>query len=304
MDLLPLELHSQIFELACVDDGSTARSLSIVSRYVRDVAEPFFYQSLTVAGLGPLTEFLARLQRLPSHRRHVRRLFLSDRTAREMLQKSVPMDDANMDQYQLEKSVIIHILDLVAPALQSLTFLISCPFTSTELIGHLFSLKLPRLRALAVHGYYPFPHLPDAMPNVEHLHLSGNRNPHGLLQIGGLDVACPRMTHLHVSGLVSASSFAEELEEALSPDCCGRTASRFAAVLPPHLRRLTVQAGPAPPKAKRRSSACKLHEKMSERFVILTRRKDMVPEVEFNARVGCIDSVYESMHRDWADDSV
>ena len=80
MDTLPLELHSQIFEYACVDDGTTARSLSLVSRYIRAVAEPFRYQSLSVAGIDSLLQLARTLEELPAHRRRVRHLFLSDWT--------------------------------------------------------------------------------------------------------------------------------------------------------------------------------------------------------------------------------
>ncbi|KIP02817.1 hypothetical protein PHLGIDRAFT_122129, partial [Phlebiopsis gigantea 11061_1 CR5-6] len=69
MHSLPAELHALIFDYACLDDGTTARELALVSRYVRDVAAPFRYQSLSVAGLDALTQLEQRLAGLPPHRR-------------------------------------------------------------------------------------------------------------------------------------------------------------------------------------------------------------------------------------------
>ena len=40
-DTLPLELNAQSFAYARTGDGSTARALSLVSGYVRDVTAPF-----------------------------------------------------------------------------------------------------------------------------------------------------------------------------------------------------------------------------------------------------------------------
>lgn len=300
MDTLPLELHSQIFELACADDGSTARSLALVSRYVRDVAEPYIFSSLAVAGLGPMTDLLAQLERTPSCMRRVRRLFLSDWTNREVHHKCVSASGAAMDRYDLEKSTIIRLLDVVAPTLHSFTFIVSCPFNSTQLIGHLFSLKLPHLRDLSVHGFYPFPHSSNAMPSLERLHLSGNRNPHGLFQCGALGVACPNLTHVRISGLVSAASFAEELTDALVPESCDRCSSLFSATLPPSVSHVTVQVGPAPAKTKRYSSACAQHERMSNCFSGLVGRTDRSGGVEFSLSSRHEDEdIYQFLHSEW-----
>ncbi|THG92493.1 hypothetical protein EW026_g8422 [Hermanssonia centrifuga] len=301
MDTLPLEIHSQIFQLACIDAGSTARSLALVSRYVREVAEPFLYQSLAVAGLSSMTEFLNRLERVPAHLRRVRQLFLSDWTQKQVQQKTIPSDDADMDRYDLEKSIIIRILDLVAPTLESFAFLVSCPFNSTQLIGHLFSLKSSHLRHLSIHGFYPFPHSLNALPHLEHLHLSGNRNPHGLLQTGGLEAACPRLTHLRISGLVSAPSFAQELEDALLPAPHDTTKSCFRASLPSSVRQVAVQLGPAPAKSRRYSSAVAQHEKMTERLMGLSQCADSLP-VRYRLMHDNED-VYETMRNSWADGS-
>ncbi|EKM51052.1 uncharacterized protein PHACADRAFT_263010 [Phanerochaete carnosa HHB-10118-sp] len=266
MDTLPLELHAQIFECACTDDGTTAHSLSLVSHYVREVSEPYRYQSLAVAGLDSLVKLVHKLEELPTHRRRVHRLFLSGWTHKQTHEKAVAFDAVAADKYDLERSTIVRIFELVAPTLESLSFVAACPYTSTALLGHLFSLRFPRLHDLAVHGFYPFPHVPNAMPRLERLHLSGNRNPYGLLQLGGLAAACPTLRTLHVSGLVAASSFAEELQSMLIPGEHTDPHALSGTVLPPSLRELTLSVGPSPSSARRYASAVARHEKMLERL--------------------------------------
>ncbi|KAI9065743.1 hypothetical protein FKP32DRAFT_1665249 [Trametes sanguinea] len=214
MNALPLELHAQIFEFACTDDGTTARSLSLVSRYVRDVSAPYRYQSLSIFGLEQMNELVTRLDALPHHLRRIRHLFLSDWTHNQTKGRVVPSSDEALDRYELEKTLAVRIITLAAATVETLVVVSSCPYTGPTLLGALFSTPMPRLTELSVHGFYPFPHVPRSMPRLERLHLSGNRNPHGLLQLGALDAACPSLVHLHLSGLVAASSFAEELHSA------------------------------------------------------------------------------------------
>lgn len=302
MDALPFELHSQIFELACTDDGSTARALSRVSRYVRQVSQPFILQSVAVSGLASLTELADKIESLPQHRRRVRHLFLSDWTENQMQQKLVPSDDADMDRYEVERSAIVRVLDLVAPTLESLAFIVSCPFNSSRLIGHLFSLHFPRLEDLSVHGFYPFPHAQGNMPNLRRLHLSGNRNPHGLFSTGGLGAACPKLTHLRISGLVSAASFAEELENALLPVAKRTDPSLLSASLPDSICQVSVYAGPAPANTRRLASARAQHQKMSDRLTGLVLLKDSIQGVQFDLTevADSEGSSYKSLRREWA----
>lgn len=253
MDTLPLELHAQIFEFACDDDGTAAASLARVSRYVHDVARPFRYQSLAVAGLPALAKLADTLEGLPQHRRRVRNLFLSDRSRKQSLlptQTISPAEDVDCDSDAAE-SHITRILDIIAPTLETLTFIALDPYTSTSLIGHLFSLRLPRLHSLSVHGFYPFPYLSHSMPRLERLRLSGNRNPHGLLQTGGLSAACPNLRELDVEGLVGAGTFVQELERVVLPDRAGESPRRLEAVLPSTLRTIVVSTGAVPSNGRR-----------------------------------------------------
>ncbi|KAI0354467.1 hypothetical protein OH77DRAFT_1496737 [Trametes cingulata] len=215
MDSLPLELHAQIFEFACTDDGSTARSLALVSKYVREVAAPYLYQSLAISGVEQTSELVTRLDATPPHLRRIRHLFLSDWTHSKTLQRAVHVPEDAQDQYIAQKALLLRILTLAAPTLETLAIMASCPYTGSSLLGALYSTPMPRLTELSIHGFYPFPHVPGCMPRLERLHLSGNRNPHGLLHLGALDAAYPSLTELRISGLMAAVSFAEELQSAL-----------------------------------------------------------------------------------------
>ena len=53
--------------------------------------------------------------------------------------------------------------------------------------------------------------------SLTHLRLSGNRNPHGLLQLGALAAAAPALTNLRLSDLACAAPFAREMHTATLP---------------------------------------------------------------------------------------
>ncbi|KIM74392.1 hypothetical protein PILCRDRAFT_80097, partial [Piloderma croceum F 1598] len=75
-DKLPPELCEHIFSFACLDDGYTGRSLSLVSRYISEASKPVRFQSLVVRNL-PQAQALASIleKESPLHRR-VRHLFV------------------------------------------------------------------------------------------------------------------------------------------------------------------------------------------------------------------------------------
>lgn len=73
---LPPEVWMLVFSWACMDHGYTGRSLSLVSRQVRSLSEPYKLQSLGVSR----SKFIIRLSNIllgtPSQLRRVRYLFL------------------------------------------------------------------------------------------------------------------------------------------------------------------------------------------------------------------------------------
>ncbi|KAG5649114.1 hypothetical protein H0H81_006177 [Sphagnurus paluster] len=181
---------------------------------------------------------MSKLELTPPHLRFIRHLFISTHSNGEVTDQE-PRKLSN----GLESTAVIRILTLAAPTLETLSFVSTSPAVSTSSISRLFRTSFPRLRELSISGFYPFPSSPGKMPLLERLHLHGNRNPHGLLQLGGLDNACPSLTHLRVSGLSMAVSFSMELQDAFN----GMENSPFPSKLPPRIRHVVVEpAHPLP----------------------------------------------------------
>jgi hypothetical protein len=70
-----IELGTKIFSFACLDDGSTGRNLSLVSKYVHQVSKPVKLQSIVLRGFRPAVGFLSLLEATLEHHRHVYHLF-------------------------------------------------------------------------------------------------------------------------------------------------------------------------------------------------------------------------------------
>ncbi|EIN10336.1 hypothetical protein PUNSTDRAFT_132430 [Punctularia strigosozonata HHB-11173 SS5] len=58
LESLSLELLQEIFKLACLDDGTTGRSLSQVSHWIRTASERYRYQSLVLREREQIAPFL------------------------------------------------------------------------------------------------------------------------------------------------------------------------------------------------------------------------------------------------------
>ncbi|KAF8079213.1 hypothetical protein FPV67DRAFT_1467917 [Lyophyllum atratum] len=286
--LCPPEIHSYICQLACLDDGRTVRALSLVSQYLREISRPFLYQSLAISGPNKISILASKLERTPAHLRSIHHLFISTQpTPGESNHE--PINPPNT----AESTAILRILTFAAPTLETLSF-VSSPATSTPAISRLFRTYFPRLRELSISGFYPFPSSPGKMPSLERLHLHGNRNPHGLLETGGLEQTCPALTHIRVSGLSTAVSFALELHEAFS----GIETSPFPSKLPPRVHYVAVQPAPPLPPSGKPAAANARDQLMVEQlkaakspqgviFSLLARTNTHIPD--------------ESFRRDWID---
>ena len=290
MQACPTELHSFICQLAGLDDGRTVRALSLVSKYFNEIARLYMYQSLSISGPEQIMILLSKLESLPLHLRQIRHLFLSDQPF------SKPEGKLRIPSPTLDPSAITRILALVAHTLETLTFVLSDVTTSTRSIARLFRLSFPRLRELAVSGFYPFPSSPGKFPRLTHLHLHGNRNPHGLLQLRGLDETCPSLTHLRVSGLSMAVNFAQELQEAFSGD--EETMELFPSRLPPHVEHVIVQ--PGSPAGKLSTVALQKEEAMVQQLAAV--RLLATKGVRFDVLEGSdVGPFTEAFKREWVD---
>ncbi|KAF7308981.1 hypothetical protein MKEN_01098800 [Mycena kentingensis (nom. inval.)] len=82
---LPPELCYIIFLFACTDTGTTGRSLSLVSRYIRATSAAYKLQSIALFGRTQLADFATLLDNTPAHLRNTRFLYLNgNETAAEL----------------------------------------------------------------------------------------------------------------------------------------------------------------------------------------------------------------------------
>lgn len=289
MNILPFEIQSYICEFACVDDGRTARSLDLVSRRFRDVVIPFRFQSIAVAGHQQISELGTRLASAAPHLRRVRNVFISE---------SARNDEAGENQVQTKHGIaqITQLIGLVSSTVETMTVHYDNPRFSTSLIAFLFGLHYPNLRELTVIGYYPFLYTPNSMPQLTHLHLNGNRNPHGLLQMGGLDAACPELKHLRISGVSRAVSFVRELSEALRTD----DDSLFPAKLPTNVCNVYVQPSPAThPPSPKISNIRLVNDTMQGQLERLTRDENLKNDLQFHLLKACDSDIRSTSRLEW-----
>lgn len=191
MEKRPLEVFQQIFRLAYRDGGQTGRSLSRVSKYVRDASAGARYISVTIRGYDQLLAFGDTITRYGAEIINLQHLFLSMGEETETYSRL----DATIELiYQLlcdphvatVKSLCIHLRrDLISmstktspgllPAIEDFVFVID-------------------------EGYLPIRRrsLNDimALPSIRRLHLATPDRLWHLLRIAGLS---PHLAHLRLS---------------------------------------------------------------------------------------------------------
>lgn len=74
----PTELWTYIFFYACMDDGSTGRSLSSVSKFFNEASKFAKYQSVALRGLSQTIQFASLIEELPEIHRGVCHLFVTN----------------------------------------------------------------------------------------------------------------------------------------------------------------------------------------------------------------------------------
>ncbi|KAF8647068.1 hypothetical protein AX16_006903 [Volvariella volvacea WC 439] len=248
MNTCPPELHAYICQLACTDDGSTVRALSLVSSYFGEVARRFALQSISVTGWPQISQLSARLKQRSPQTEPIRNLYLS---AQDL--ESSP--DTDSESYT---NSVLQLVSSAAPTLETLVLVLgSCP-SSIPLLSRIYRIQFPVLRELSISGFYPFPSTRGSFPSLTHLHLNGNRNPYGLFSTGALKAAFPILSCLRVSGLNLATTFLQELEGAIHEDTDNLT--------PTTLREVVLQAAPAPPVTPKPTSAQLKHAAMMRKL--------------------------------------
>lgn len=249
---LPTEVWLKIFALACTDTGKTGRSLSEVSRYIRDVSAEYRYQSVAACTAREVYELRDRLLGLPVRLRRVRHLHLN-RTQRsrwdvdltqlsksEMARRLPQLLD---DQYGLSTDNIAldhrvqDILTWVAPTLETLSLVNFLP--GSECSSVLTRIQYPHLTELTVRGFVDIPLSPRFAPNLERLNGSYEAITRELSHV--LANIFPRLSHLRLSDTVtfdlSQMRIILELIVALGMYASSIPQHHSIARLPPNARR-------------------------------------------------------------------
>jgi len=204
----PPEILFHIVRYACVDQGVTARSLSLTSKYLSSVSSRFLFNTLYLASLDSLQRAFRRLSLLPPHLREVYHLFIADSNGQTLIKsKAYPNEIFNH---------VSQILLLAAPTLRTLTIVISTEPISRvlESIAHttmpnLTDLTLrfnpTRIVVPAAPHSNPAPRAAAArLPQLRHLHIdtchvfSNTVAP----AIALIAAHAPRLTTLHITDVL------------------------------------------------------------------------------------------------------
>lgn len=184
--VVPPEIYDRIAMWACTDGGATARSLSLVSRYVSAACTPHKLQSVALSGPHAIQSFFAVARHKQPADRRVQHLFFCDRRFGEAAEG----DDANGTAAVLEKTVPT-LLSLIARNLRTLAIVLYGAQPGKLLVAAML-FPLPALERLCMR-------LPDASGPM-----------HDPLPADYAFPCLPRLAHLSFSPGESSPSFSHD----------------------------------------------------------------------------------------------
>jgi hypothetical protein len=273
MDRCPPEICGEIYSFACLDDGRTGRSLSLVSKFTHETSKPYKLQSVSLIGHAQLYAFADLVERTPEHLRRVKCIFVSahSRETAILPRTIAPEYHRRMDVYAAFK----RILTAIAPCVQivHVFFVFFRPFV-------LLPIGLPLLEELVIHGSLePSTTLVDQnvqFPSLKHLWLTSSGSPTFLLQ-KVLPLA-PTLHHLRLS----------EIKSEIHADEWKTVRTDPSSAFPAHLKRIIIHK-PTDPKLGRRPYEIVMSElnelaEHDSRIVLLPPFKlDMFSMIELQA---------------------
>jgi hypothetical protein len=138
MDNCSIELLQKIFSYACTDGGRTGCALSLVSHWIRAVATPVRFQTVSLTNVSQMRLFLSMLEAMPNPPR-VSHLFLSHHACPARISLMLSCDHTEC----------ISIVSLLSASLISLgAHLVHLPIKSTSLLQS--KLSFPLLQDLSI----------------------------------------------------------------------------------------------------------------------------------------------------------
>lgn len=211
MDRCPVEICNEIFRLACSDNGYTGRSLSLVSKFVRETSQASKLQSLSVIGYEQLIGLASALDNIHPTLRQVRYIFISAHARRTAFDPK-----ALAPEYTRRESAyaaFARILRAISPTVEILHafFIFYRQFP-------LLPVSLPLLHELTLHGPLEVREAaPDTQsiqfPSLRHLHLTSFYSPTHLFQ--QILKLAPSLLHLRISAPEHSETFVSELQMTL-----------------------------------------------------------------------------------------
>ncbi|KAH9057402.1 hypothetical protein EDB87DRAFT_1631763 [Lactarius vividus] len=206
----PPELLLHIFRYACVDEGVTARSLSLTSKYISSVSSRFLFNTLYLASVDSLQCAVRCLSSLPPHLRQVYHLFIADSNGQTPA-KSKP--DLSEGVTQFSSGLFSQILLLTAPTLRTLTVVVRTPRISSilECFAHttmhdLTDLTLSLNPTRIAVPLDPASHNPPRanLPRLRHLHINTCHVMSSTVApaVTFITAHAPRLATLHVSDVL------------------------------------------------------------------------------------------------------
>jgi len=253
---VPTEIFMEIFKAACTDDGTTGRSLSLVSHFVNEASKGVKLQSLAIVGVRQIMAATTMLESTPPQFRRVKHLFLSGGPQRET-SGELEADFTRDWEYNVGSAVhfegackaFSRILELVAPTLLSFYLVSEISRNCT-----LLPVSMPALVDLTVHC--PFPSAPwdydeeaSDFPSLRRLRIVGP-NDYNERIFRDISEQAPHLTHLAFIPRCPSRTLHMDLEVAL--DIPRRRNRRRllptflytrCAKLPPSLTHVYVQPG-------------------------------------------------------------
>ncbi|KAF7979727.1 hypothetical protein HWV62_39359 [Athelia sp. TMB] len=244
IDKCPTELLHLIFSYACTDGDHTARSLSAVSRYIRDCSQPYYnVQSVALHGTRQTLAFADTLEKNPAHLGQIKNLFVSSDSAdgldvnngkkpegRSVLahlrlqfsprmmsmpkQSRVNGSDSDLDFAR----ALFGILMKIYSSLKTMTITFDCSLRSPVEMADMATLELPNLTELSLAYHAPTDaafdefifKAPLSFPALKRLDLTGLT--HVSYQFtpqlcGRLGKIAPNLTHLHIPTTMALANF-------------------------------------------------------------------------------------------------
>lgn len=231
MDRCPSEICGEIYSFACRDDGTTGRSLSLVSRFIHETSRPYKFQSVTIVGHKQLFAFADLIENTPSELRRVQCIFISahSRHTTSNPRALSPEYTQRREAYSAVKRILRAIAEWVKVI--HVFFVFYRPFV-------LLPVELPVLEELVLHG--PLETSADhdlkiEFKSLKHLHLTSSCAPSYLMQ--QILKLTPSLIHLCISASDRSGAVAGEWMSMLTNE---------DLKLPSHLERIYIHAPSRP----------------------------------------------------------